>query len=288
VRVRLTVLIPAVAVATALTACGDSGVKKPAFVTKADASCAVGNSAISGVAKPSNAPQVAAAAGTATTTIDGQVASLRSMKMPGGADKKTIDGIIVAIGDVSGPTKALQDAATKNDEQGMAVAGAELSKKADAAATQAQGYGLAQCGTGLKPALGTLMTGTRDVLKASYVTRGEAACRDTEKKTNALPEPGASLPSLGRYLDSYVPLVSKLVSDLQGLPTPPGDEATIGDLHASLDALVAKIKEIGAAAKANNPRLMAALFEEANLASTQVNAKFDAYGLKACGSLSNI
>ena len=39
-----------------------------------------------------------------------------------------------------------------------------------------------------------------------------------------------------------------------------------------------------AAAKANNPRLFGALSDEADVATTALNAKLDAYGLKTCGT----
>jgi hypothetical protein len=66
---------------------------------------------------------------------------------------------------------------------------------------------------------------------------------------------------------------------------PPGDEATINEIVAAMDASVPKVKEVSAAAKANNARLVGALFEELDVSDTQINAKLDAYGLKVCGSL---
>ena len=71
--------------------------------------------------------------GTANTTIDGQVTSLRALKLPGGKDKAQVQGIITAIAAVSGPTKALQEAAGKNDNAAMATAAKDMQAKADAA-----------------------------------------------------------------------------------------------------------------------------------------------------------
>ena len=275
----------ALALATALTACGDSGPTKADFVAKADGSCAAGNTAISSAAKPTNAPQVATAAGTAVSTVDGQVAMLRAMKMPGGKDKAQVEGVIAAIGEVSAPTKALQDAAAKNDDAAMAKAGAEMQTKVDAAATSAQTFGLTQCGTGLKPAVANLFEGTKSVVKSSYVAKAADLCRDFDRKAGTLAKPGSSLASLGRYLDAVVPLVVKLASDLRALPVPPGDEGAVGDYLAAIDTLNAKSKEAGAAAKANNARLLGALAQELEVAGTAVNAKLDAYGLKTCGTV---
>lgn len=283
-RTRYSLLIPAAALAAALTACGGGGVKKADFTAKADGACSPGNSAIAAVAKPSNAPQVAAAAGTAGTTIDGQVVALRALKQPGGDDKVKVEGIIAAIAEVGAPAKALQEAATKNDDAAMAKAAVELQSKVDGAASQAQAYGLAQCGTGLKPAVVPLFEGARSVVRTSYVAKGEALCRDSLRRSEALPQPGTTLTSLGRFVDRYLPIYEKFLADFKAMPPPPGDEGTVGEIVTALDGALPKFKEINAAAKANNPRLVGALFEDLDVAGTALDAKLDAYGLKACGS----
>jgi hypothetical protein len=285
VRTRFTTLLPAVALATALTACGSSAPSKAAFDKKADTSCFAGNAAILGTGKPTNAPQVATAAGTAVTNIDGQVATLRAMKMPGGNDKKAIDGVIGAIADVSGPTKALQDAAGKNDDAAMAKAAVDLQAKTDAAASQATAIGMTQCGTALKPAMANLFDGTKSIVKADYLTKSEALCRDAAKKSSAVAAPGNSAASVAKFFDAELAISTKLATDLKALPVPPGDEATVTDVLAALDALNGKAKDIAAAAKANNPKLVGALSDEINVANTALNAKLDAYGMKVCGTV---
>ncbi|HEX3621262.1 MAG TPA: hypothetical protein VHT97_02995 [Acidimicrobiales bacterium] len=284
-RTRFTLLLPAVALATGMAACGAGGPSKSAFTKKADASCVAGNTAISSAAKPTNDPQIATAAGTAGTTIDGQVAALRAMKTPGGNDKKQIDGIIGAIADVGGPVKALQDAAAKTDDAAMAKAAVDLQAKSDAAATQASAYGLTQCGTALKPAVANLFDGAKSVVKASFVSKSQALCRDASRKSDAIAAPGTSAASLGKYFDAQIAVYTKLVTDLRAVTAPPGDEATVGDLTGAMDALNAKVKEMSTAAKANNLKLVAALSDEADVANTAVNAKADAYGLTVCGSV---
>ncbi|MGI8809995.1 MAG: hypothetical protein ACR2KK_19555 [Acidimicrobiales bacterium] len=283
-RTRFSLLIPAVALAAALTSCGDSGPSKSDFTAKADGSCAAGNTAISTAAKPTNAPQVATSAGTAVTTIDGQVAMLRAMKMPGGKEKTQIDGIITAIGDVSAPTKALQDAAGKNDDAAMTKAAAEMRSKVDAAAGSAQAYGLTQCGTGLKPAVANLFEGTKSVVKSSYMTKAEGLCRDAYRKSDAIAAPGNTGASVARYIDAIVVISTKLANDIKAIPAPPGDEATVGEFVTAFEGVNVKLKEISAAARANNQRLTGALSDETDVATTALNAKLDAYGLKTCGT----
>jgi hypothetical protein len=283
VRTRLTLLLPSVALATALAACG-GGVGKSEFVTKADASCAAGNGTITAVEKPSNAAQVTTAAGTATTTIDSQVAGLRGLDLPGGDDRRQAEAVIAAIGDVGVATKALQDSAGKNDEPAMAKAAVEMRTKAESAANQALAFGLNQCGPGLRTALGNLFDGTRSTLKNAYVAKGEALCRESSRKSDALPQPGSSIASFGRFIDRYVPIYTQLIDGFKALAPPPGDEATVAAIVADFEAALPKIREVGTAAKANNDRLFVALFQELDLLGTQVDAKLDAYGLNACGS----
>ncbi len=283
-RTRFSLLIPTVALAAALTACGDDGPSKATFVAKADAACAPGNNTISGTAKPTNAPQVSTAAATAVSSIDGQVGMLRAMKSPGGKEKAQIQSVIGALTEVSTSTKALQDAAGKTDDAAMAKAALDMQAKADTAANAGQAYGLAQCGTLLKPPLGNMFDGVKNVVKASYVVKAETLCREYYRKGDAIAAPSSTAASLGRYLDAVTGLTTKLIADIKAIPTPPGDEATITGLSTAMDALSAKIKDAGAAIKAGNGRLASGLFDEVDVAQTALDAKFDAYGLPVCGS----
>jgi hypothetical protein len=283
VRTRFTILLPSVALAAALTACGGGGPSKAAFVTKADGACAAGNAAIAGVTKPTNATQIGAGAGTAASTIDGQVTALRALK-PRGSDKEQFGGVVTAIADVSGPAKALQDAAGKKDDTAIGKAAIDLQSKVDTAATQGQAFGLTQCGVGLKPAVGNLFDGARSMVKDDFVTKGQALCRAANTKFDAIAAPGSSLASLAKFFDAAMVISTKLAADLKALPAPPGDEATVNEFNAAFDALNAKAKDMTAAAKANNAKLVAALSDELDVANTALNAKLDAYGLKVCGT----
>jgi hypothetical protein len=284
VRTRFTVLIPAVALAAILTACGEDGPSKTEFVTQTDGACTAGNTAISTTAKPTNAPQVATAAGASVGTIDSQVAALRAMDMPGGKDKDQALGVINAIADVSAPTRALQDAAGKNDDAGMSRAAIEMQAKAETAHNSAQAFGMSQCGVQLKFGLGNLFDGVKQVVKATYVAKGEGLCRDAARRYAAVPFPGNSQASFIRYIDAINGISVKLAADFKAIQAPPGDEAAVADMLAAIDTVNAKAKEAIDAARAGNERLFAGLFDELNVSQTAVNAKLDAYGLKACGS----
>ena len=283
-RTRFTLLLPAVALATTLVACGDDGPSKAEFIAKADAACAPGNTAISTTAKPTNASQVATAAGTAGSTIDGQVGALRALKTPGGDDKVQVQNIITALADVSAPTKALQDAAAKTDDVAMARAAVDMQAKADTAAGSAHAYGLAQCGTQLKPGLGNMFDGVKNVVKSSYVSKAETVCAAFVRRVGTLSGPGSSAASVARFLDTFLTHSTKLAADLRAIPVPPGDEPRVEEFMGSLEALNAKFRDASAAAKANNGARAVALLDEIDGATDTLNAKFDSYGLPACGS----
>ena len=283
-RTRLTLLIPVVALATALTACGDDGPSKTEFTTQADRACTAGNTTISTATKPANAPQVATAAGDATSTIDAQVAALRAMKTPGGDDKDLAVGVVNTIAEVAVPTKALQEAAGRNDDAAMARAALDMQATAESASNTAQAFGMAQCGIQLKFGLGNLFDGVKQVVKATYVAKGEGLCRDAARKYDAIAPPGNSLASFNRFIDAVNGVSTKLAADLKALQVPPGDDATVADMIGAVDGLNAKSREAIDAVKAGNDRLFIALVDELRVAQTSVNAKLDAYGLKTCGS----
>ena len=282
-RTRLTLLVPAVALAAALTACGDDGPTKAEFVAQADAACTAGNTTVSTTAKPTNASQVATAAGTAVTTIDGQVATLRAMKLPGGKEKDQIQGVISALADVSAPTRALQDAAGKTDDAAMAKAAVDMQAKADTAASAAEAYGLTQCGTQLEPGLGNMFDGVKNVVKATFVSKAQTLCLTFVDRVEALTPP-ASFSATGRFLDGFLAISNKLGADLKALPVPPGDQGTVGEFLSAVDAMNAKFTEASNAVKANNARLVLSLMEEAEAASEAMGVKAEAYGLTACGN----
>jgi hypothetical protein len=275
----------AIALATGLAACGGGGVSKPSFLAKADGACAAGNGALAAVAKPSNQPELANAAGTIASTVDAQAAALRGIHPPQD-DKALVAGVLAALAEVPAPARALQDAAGKTDDGATAKAANDLRAKVDAAAVQAKSYGLNGCGAGLQAPVGTILDGGRTVLKAAFVARAESLCTAANRKADALANP-TSLASEGRYMAAYVPIEEKLFNDIKALARPPGDESPVSDMLAAQDLVIAKDKEILAAAQKGNSSLFGRLSDEEAPLITAANSKFDAYGLKSCGTLSS-
>jgi hypothetical protein len=277
-------LLPLAALALALTACG-GGVSKSAYVKKADAACAPGNATAAATAKPSNLPDLATAAGTIATTVEAQAATLRKLSAPG-SDKAVVAGVVGALADVGGPAHALQAAAGKTDDRATAQAVTDLKTKADAAAAQAQSYGLNACAKGLQPAVTSVSDGGRSIMKAAFVARAESLCTAASKKADALANP-TSLATTARYLTSYIPIEDKLFADIKALVAPPGDEATVADMLGAQQQVIDKDKASLAAAQKANTSLFFSLSDEESTLVTAANSKFDGYGLKMCGTLSS-
>jgi hypothetical protein len=275
----------AVALAAALTACGGGGVSKPSFLAKADGACASGNGALAGVTKPTNQPELATAAGTIASTVDAQAAALRAIKPPK-ADKALVTGVVAALAAVPAPARALQEAAGKTDDAATGQAASDLRGKVDAAAVQAKAYGLNGCGAGLQAPIGSILDGGRTVLKAAFVAKAESLCTTANRKADALTSP-TSLATEAKYMAAYVPIEEKLFNDIKALPKPPGDESPVSDMLAAQDQVIAKDKEILAAAQKGNNSLFGRLNDEEGPLITAANSKFDAYGLRACGTLSS-
>ncbi len=123
------------------------------------------------------------------------------------------------------------------------------------------------------------------MLKAAFVAKADALCTAASRRADAL-SPPTSLTSLARYLTNYLAIETKLFDDIRALPVPPGDEATVADMIEAQNKVIALEKEAQAAAQRNNRAAFARFDEEITVLVTRANAKFDAYDLKNCGTLS--
>jgi hypothetical protein len=283
-RRPISVVAIALAFAAALSACG-GGVSKESFITKADAACGTGNGALGLLAKPSSLPELATAAGTVANSIDSQADVLRKMDPPSD-DKAVVGTVIGALAETSAPARALQEAAGKTDDAATARAVNDLKAKTDAAATAAKGYGFLACGSGMQEPVGTVVDGGRTILKAAFVARAESLCTAANKKAESLAEP-TSLASFGRFLATYIPIEEKLLNDIKALAVPPGDETTVAEMVAAQDKVIANDKDTQAAAQKGNVALVDKHDDINTTLITAAHAKFDAYGLRKCGTLGN-
>jgi hypothetical protein len=272
------------ALAAGLVACGGGGVSKASFVTKADGACATGNGMLAIAAKPSSLPELATAAGSVVASVDSQTGALRALKAPSD-DEVLVTALIGALAEVGAQARTLQEAAGKTDDAATARAANELRGKADNATAQAKAYGLTVCGQGLQAPVANIIEGGRTVLKAAFVARAESLCTAANRKVDALPS-ASSLAGVARYLSAYLPIAEKLFADIKVLAVPPGDDSTVADMLTAQDQALAKEKEAHAAAQRGNAAQFDRLEGEVITLVTAANAKFDAYGLRACGTLS--
>lgn len=264
-----------------LVACGGGGPSKADFVSKADAACGAGNGALAATASPTNLPELAAAAGAVATAVEGQAGALGNLDAPGD-DKGVVAGVVTAMADVAAPARALQAAAGGTDDGATARAANDLKAKAEAAALRAGSYGMAVCG---RAPVTKVLDGARTVVKAAFVARAESLCVAANRKAKALAEP-TSLASAARFLTAYVPIEEKLFADVRVLTVPPGDEGTVADMLEAQDKVIARDKERLAAAQARNQAAWDRVEEAEAPLVVAANAKFDAYGLRNCGTLS--
>ncbi len=278
-------LLAALAMAAGLAACGGGGVSKAEFLAKADGACTAGNGLLAIAAKPSNLPELSVAAATVATSVDSQAEALRKLKAPGD-DKAVVTGVIDALAGVGGQARILQEAAGKTDDAATARAANELRGKADDAANKAKAYGLASCGQGLQAPVATVLEGGRTILKAAFVARAESLCTAANRRADALANP-TSLAGVARYLTAYLPIAEKLFADIKALAVPPGDDSAVAEMLTAQDQALAKEKEAHAAAQRGNAAQFDRLEGEVITLITAANAKFDAYGLRACGTLSS-
>lgn len=282
---RLGLLAVSLAVAGGLAGCGGGGVSRSEFVAKADGACSAGNGMLAIAATPSNLPELATAAGTVATSVDSQAEALRRLEVPGD-DKVAVAGVIDALAGVGAQARTLQEAAGKTDDAVTARAANDLRGTTDAAAMQAKAYGLAACGQGLQAPVATVIEGGRTILKAAFVARAESLCTAANRKADALAEP-TSLAGVARYLAAYLAIADKLFADIKALAVPPGDDTTVAGMLAAQDQALAKEKEAHAAAQRGNEAQFDRLEGEVVTLVTAANAKFDDYGLRACGTLSS-
>jgi len=285
---RRNLLMLALPLAVGLSACGGGAPTRAAFAFKADAGCApMGLGGLEGITKPADHPQLATGAGTLLRAVDAQLTQLRTLDQPGGDAKVQVEGLMGAMGSLSQSTRALQQGASAKDDAAVSRALNDTTSRYQDASSKATEIGMTSCVLGMKSTVDQLSVGSKEIVKSSYLTKGDALCDAAGKKLEALPEPSSSkgLPAVGRYFDLGLPILTKLVVDLKALTPPPGDEATVADIIAAQDAGIAKIKEFRDAAIANDARKVLALEKEFDSSLSLADAKLVSYGFKTCGNI---
>lgn len=277
---RSLIVLPVLA--GALAACG-GGPSKAEFLAAADATCEPSNRTVAG-APPSARADLASAAGRITAAIDSQLIELRKLDTPGGETASQVKALWVSMAGVGEAAGVLQRSATTNEDAVAAQAMRDTAARFQATSSQAQVLGFTSCAVGMKPAVDQLTGGTKVVLKASYLAKGDSFCDAAKRTVDAVPEPVKSLPAIARYFDRILPPVEKAMNELRALPAPPGDEVVVAEMNDAQARAVAKAREFRNAVMAGDPGRILALEPEFDQLTTMADAKMVAYGFKTCGA----
>ena len=256
---------------------------KAAFAADADRICASTNGGVNAIAKPAGFPTLATAASTLVSTTDTQLGRLRTLDLPGGADRTRTKGVLDAIAATNAAGRTLQSAATAGDAGMVATASRSIALSWQDALAKARDYGFTACVTGMQPGADALVAGANGVIKGSFVEKGNSICIDFLRSVDAVPEI-RNANDIPRFVSQNAALLDELVVDLKALPVSPGDEATVAAMIATMDDMSAKVKELTGAAAAADVKRLTAIQKESEALEAVANEKFGAYGLTVCGS----
>ncbi|HEX2272595.1 MAG TPA: hypothetical protein VHG90_01845 [Acidimicrobiales bacterium] len=272
--------LAAVSMTAALAACG--GPTKSGLLSEGDAICRTSMGPVQSLRKPTNYPELSEAARALAAAALDQEARLRELGIPDG-DKDEVRPIVSALGGVAASARRLQETAAKTDDRGTSEAVNDATARSKDAAGRARAYGFGTCGMNTEGPVATVLDGAKGIVKAAFVARAEALCREAINQEERLPEPRAQS-ALPAYLDAVLALEEKVADEMRGLPVPPGDEAAVAELVDARVKLNAKGRELTAAMRARDGRRQAAIVDELAVLGTAAAAKADAYGIRECGT----
>ncbi|HJV08251.1 MAG TPA: hypothetical protein VJ653_01160, partial [Acidimicrobiales bacterium] len=253
------------------------------FVSEADAVCAPTNAQLSALPKPSGYASVAATASSFVAVADAQVRQLRGLQLPSFGDRGKAQAVLGALAATAAAGRRLQAAAATSDPAVTANASRTMKSTVQDAAAKGRALGLTACATGMQPGADALLAGANGAVKASLIEKGSALCADLFRSAEAFPEPKTSS-EFKYFIEQVTTLYGRFVTGLKALPAPPGDEATVAELAAGVNALAGKVTEMGAAAVNGDRKRVDTIMKEGDALTDALGVKFDAYGLTDCGT----
>lgn len=256
---------------------------KASFLRKADAVCGPANGAVTALAKPSSYPELATAAATLVSSTDAQLAGLRKLSAPSGADGERIGALLSAMTQTNAAGRGLQDAANRADDAATAATTNQVRTSSSDASNKAKELGFAACATGMQAGVDALVGGAAGIVKTAFVAKSDTICRAGARALEGVRQPRDQR-DIARFFNQALPIVEKLVVDLKALPVPPGDEATVAEIMSGLEKANEKSREARDAAVAGDRSRFVAIEEETTVLVTAADARLDAYGLTSCGS----
>lgn len=284
---------PVVWLALAIVAVGAGGAfvvaqgnprpSKAQFVAKADAVCGVTNGAVTSIAKPFSYPELATAAGTVVAATEAQLDLLHKVGLPGILDRGRANGVVKAMAATNQAGRSLQTAAAASDDAETAFAAQNLRVASEEATAKAADYGLSVCAAGAKPGIDTLYAGSGAVVKSAYLAKANVLCAAAVMAAEEVPPMGKDPADLRRFIGQTMGALDKMNNQLRALPMPPGDEATLTDLYATIEKTNAKGLALVDAAIAVDRTIFPAAEQEFTKLGEDVGKKMAAYGFGDCG-----
>lgn len=257
------------------------GTSKARFVAAADGACAPVNAQLSGLAEPYGYTAVATAAATFVTAGDAQMKPLRSLQLPGYADRADARGVLVAMGQTLDAGRRLQTAVEARDAAQTASATRTMAVYAEGASARAKALGLTACAIGVKPGVDALLAGADNAVKGSLIASTAKLCDDLLQGAEALPDP-KTFSEADFVLAKSAALYETFATGLRAQPVPRGDEAKVAELASGIADLAAKIRQMGAAAINGDAKRLNAIEKEGDALADALDTKLSAYGLRGC------
>ncbi len=257
---------------------------KEAYIVKADQICMPGNGPVTAIVKPTNYPEVSAAASAVVTATKAEVDQLTHLRPPGGDDGKQAEATVKTLTAYSGAASALKDAADKKDTAATIGATKAFAAAFEDAKTKTKTFGFGACGSGMQPGIDSTVAGATAVIKTEFLAKADGFCRAAATKMDNLPLTPDTDAGLIADINNSLGITQKLVADLRTLPAAPGDEAVVTQMLDAADKLNVKTAELRDAIAAQDIARVQAIAKEGGPLETDSNHQFDAYGLGTCGS----
>jgi len=127
------------------------------------------------------------------------------------------------------------------------------------------------------------------VTKDAFLVQGNAICKSMNDQSMAVTQSyGPSGPTTAAdnqaMIEKNAVLIESAVKQLQALPQPAGDEATLAGMYSRVEQLAAYGHQVAAALGQGGSQAGKDLAAKADALQATVNAESDAYGLTQCGS----
>lgn len=269
-----------------LAACGDSAPSKEAFLAKADPVCKAATTEATAMTTPTDLAALRQFHIRLAEGAERSVAELEKLKLPGGDDGKAARAWVGALREAAVAARAVAPEVEKSSYGTVETAARKAAESFKAADEQARSFGSRECGRGEAEATGRMLNALAKTVKSAYITTVDAMCKAAFAEYEKLDEP-ETLPQVKAMMEKIVAIDEKLVNDIKAVPAPVTDKDKLDAVFAALDKMLAKEREVVAAAASGKERETDDRWTESDAASLEVANKMDTYGFIECGSQSS-